>query len=867
MFENWKYRKIVEIDSYTDLTNYQIKVELNVSNFDFSKAKSDGSDIRFCDIDKTTKFPYWIEEWDFNNKKALIWVKVPEIKAGKNKIYMYFGNQDAVSESNGDATFAFFDDFLGDEIDTNKWNILEGSPYILNGSLAMPNSCRVAIKESFDDDFIIRVRYDNSEGDHDFRFDIFANSCTVCDKYVEFLIPWQGGDSRADRKENCQFKEHYYTGGPYIHSDDLIADIYNIYSQNKTKVIINQQTVIPEISVDKFGGYIQITKDDDDTNYIKYIYLRKYTEYEPSVYVKDQPVGKRFGWRTKLPGKGYKACIYTSGISRVGTKLAIRKPAKVYQDANSTIEIDTPPQVQSDSNGNIEFYVDTNDYDLDQTFDIDIYKPNGEFYISLKRVNVYNIDISQSNISNYFEADEDISIGDVVVILTNGKVRRYDKSQRDIGVDFEICPGENVNSPAVCFLNKNKLLAGYYKVDSGIYLRVIVLKSFYEEPDRKAEYLLEACSPTGGSILNLRLIRCDENNVFAIYRVDNSDNIHVKALRIYDDATITVADETEFSGTYFGSFKLKSDYIVIIYNNNYFRLIKRNSDGSLTVGDPIHVPTEDPNHAGYKGYIRSGFYDSEYMFLATAEGNFSNNLGIHVYEVDFDNLTANQIDEDIFYTHHGQSPYITGVKESGNKTKMYSVFFDGNYQKFYIRTILYLDNQFVYPGDKKLVDLKRNYPIHVYLTKNGIYYQRKESSDYSKFAVKVVDYKEDNEIYEVGECYYTQSVYKPDGWDADTLEKLTAVSYSYKIDEDNYTSRIVTVMERDYPVIGIALENALAGNYVKVATSGNVDVFNNLKRGRIYYVDTKGNLTLEETEVKIGVALDDKTITLQIYQE
>ena len=46
---DWKYYKEITIkeNSGKTLTNYQILVELNSANFDFSKAKSDGSDIRF----------------------------------------------------------------------------------------------------------------------------------------------------------------------------------------------------------------------------------------------------------------------------------------------------------------------------------------------------------------------------------------------------------------------------------------------------------------------------------------------------------------------------------------------------------------------------------------------------------------------------------------------------------------------------------------------------------------------------------------------------------------------------------------------------------------------------------------------------
>jgi len=109
----WKYRRKITIteQSGNDLTDYQVLIELNESNFDFSKAKSDGSDIRFTDANGNL-LPYWIEEWDSVNKKAKVWVKVPSISANEIvEIYMYYGNPDAKSQSSAEETFDFGIDF------------------------------------------------------------------------------------------------------------------------------------------------------------------------------------------------------------------------------------------------------------------------------------------------------------------------------------------------------------------------------------------------------------------------------------------------------------------------------------------------------------------------------------------------------------------------------------------------------------------------------------------------------------------------------------------------------------------------------------------------------------------------------------
>jgi len=92
--ESWQYRRGIVITNTNSetLTDYQVLVELNSANFDFSKAKSDGSDIRFIDEDDVTELNYWIEEWDSANESAKIWVRVPHIPANSTKtIYMYYG--------------------------------------------------------------------------------------------------------------------------------------------------------------------------------------------------------------------------------------------------------------------------------------------------------------------------------------------------------------------------------------------------------------------------------------------------------------------------------------------------------------------------------------------------------------------------------------------------------------------------------------------------------------------------------------------------------------------------------------------------------------------------------------------------------
>lgn len=130
--EGWNCRRAINITNNggSGLTNYQVLVTLN--NFDYSKANHDGSDVRFTNYSNTVPYHYWIETWNTSGESR-IWVKVPSIPVwdgtgevpSANRMYMRYNNSAASSESDGNATFEFFDDF---EADLSKWHKY-GSPH------------------------------------------------------------------------------------------------------------------------------------------------------------------------------------------------------------------------------------------------------------------------------------------------------------------------------------------------------------------------------------------------------------------------------------------------------------------------------------------------------------------------------------------------------------------------------------------------------------------------------------------------------------------------------------------------------------------------------------------------------------------
>jgi len=127
---DWQYRMPIYIinTNPSTLTNYQVRITLQTTNFNYSHAKTNGEDIRFICDDGITQCDYWIETWNASGTSTL-WVEVPTLIGGSEMttIYMYYGNSGASAASNGTATFQFFDDFLGTTIDTGKWTGDTGS--------------------------------------------------------------------------------------------------------------------------------------------------------------------------------------------------------------------------------------------------------------------------------------------------------------------------------------------------------------------------------------------------------------------------------------------------------------------------------------------------------------------------------------------------------------------------------------------------------------------------------------------------------------------------------------------------------------------------------------------------------------------
>jgi biopolymer transport protein ExbB len=110
----WKERLSVVLDTSpagsatkTTVAQSVVPVRLHTGNFEFAKAKPDGSDLRFIAADDKTELPFQIEYFDPTNELAVVWVAVPSLlpNAGDQKIFLYYGNPAATAGAGGVSAF------------------------------------------------------------------------------------------------------------------------------------------------------------------------------------------------------------------------------------------------------------------------------------------------------------------------------------------------------------------------------------------------------------------------------------------------------------------------------------------------------------------------------------------------------------------------------------------------------------------------------------------------------------------------------------------------------------------------------------------------------------------------------------------
>jgi len=157
-------------DSFPENYTHRIILNTTITN-NYYGFNENGTDIRFFEGNCTEPnitagmLGYWRESWNTSGNSTL-WVKT--VNANVTQIAMYFNNSEAEDVSNISEAFLFGDDFLGNSLDTNKWNYYtygDGKYSVSDGFLLInvttsDASMDIWSKETFDaNDGWIAVRY------------------------------------------------------------------------------------------------------------------------------------------------------------------------------------------------------------------------------------------------------------------------------------------------------------------------------------------------------------------------------------------------------------------------------------------------------------------------------------------------------------------------------------------------------------------------------------------------------------------------------------------------------------------------------------------------------------------------------------
>lgn len=92
----WTYHRPLTDANSTALSDFVTRVDLTSSNFDFTKAKADGSDLRVRDETAGALVPHWLADYDATARTALLYYRAT---ATGHAHALYYGNAAASSAS------------------------------------------------------------------------------------------------------------------------------------------------------------------------------------------------------------------------------------------------------------------------------------------------------------------------------------------------------------------------------------------------------------------------------------------------------------------------------------------------------------------------------------------------------------------------------------------------------------------------------------------------------------------------------------------------------------------------------------------------------------------------------------------------
>jgi hypothetical protein len=282
----WTYRKShLIISSAGADSNYVVNITVvNSKGIDSgavvytdNKARPDFEDIRFTDS-YGSLLDYWTESVN-SGSNATFWVKIAgNLSSADQTIYVYYGNENAPTLSNGTKTFLLFDHFDDNILDTSLWRTTKGRP-IESGTVLTLKACEIRSNFIAPKNFRFRTNA-SSTNLYDSQIGLMANDET---DYALFTIcnPGPGVQFATLTANNSNSNYHYtapLTSGAYytLEADYKGSDFVSYYRNNS--LFYNQTTITPG---DTMNVRFLSTSLNPTLN-IDWFFISRFTYPEPS---------------------------------------------------------------------------------------------------------------------------------------------------------------------------------------------------------------------------------------------------------------------------------------------------------------------------------------------------------------------------------------------------------------------------------------------------------------------------------------------------------------------------------------------------------------------------------------------------------
>jgi hypothetical protein len=309
----WDYRQKGTLNSSGycgNLSDYQVRLVLHhgygtSSGSDVyfnTHCDSNFSDIRFTRADGVTLLNHWLEKGSLQpGVQATFWVEFDNISTTGTEFYVYYSNPNVSLDSDGEATWDFFDDFEGSVINNTKWDALNSpNGTVSNSELTISKTEQHSL---IDHGYTTKATFDNcrivSRGKTSYaQASAFANILSqyidelcankVIMYYDEIIFPMQCIALHADKRDcngsvttervNNDFSLNTYYTYYYVRQDaDYIRSWEDgVYNGEVTSSVLDADTPVG-IFVTFFNN---VLKTQDVT--VDWIGVGKYCDPEPA---------------------------------------------------------------------------------------------------------------------------------------------------------------------------------------------------------------------------------------------------------------------------------------------------------------------------------------------------------------------------------------------------------------------------------------------------------------------------------------------------------------------------------------------------------------------------------------------------------